>query len=152
MDTTVQQRIKAMGFRQTPLMKTPPDVTDLGEQSFLLFEPGARPKREGFGEPDIERMMGVIRNILKEEIPMAATATQMPETQMPDEKLWGIAIPIALNVARRFLTKEYQPGMGGMGVQPGAGSLGEIDEKGWRDIFARVLPIARTFASERLTK
>jgi hypothetical protein len=149
---TVQRHLKAMGFRQTPLMKAPPDATDLGEQSFLLFEAGNRPKREGFSEPDIERIMELVRNTLKEGIPMATTATQMPETQMPDEKLWGIAIPIALNLARRFLTKEYQPGMGGMGAQPSVGSAAELDEKGWRDVFTRALPIAMTIGRELLTK
>jgi hypothetical protein len=146
---TVQRHLKAMGFRQTPLMKAPPDAIDLGEQSFLLFEAGNRPRREGFGEPDVERLMEPTHNTLEEGIPMATTATQMPETQMPDEKLWGIAIPIALTVARRLLTKEYQPGMG---VQPNVGSPAEIDEKGWRDVFSRALPIATTIARELLTK
>jgi hypothetical protein len=108
---TVQRRLKAMGFRQTPLMKAPPDATDLGEQSFLLFEAGNRPGREVFGEPDIERIMELVRNTLKEGIPMATTATQMPETQIVDEKWLHIALPIALSVVSA-LRKDYQPSLG----------------------------------------
>jgi hypothetical protein len=79
---------------------------------------------------------------------MATTATQMPETQMPDEKWLHIALPIALSVVRH-LTKEYQPEMG---VQPSISSPVEFDEKGWRDLVSRALPIATTIARGLLTK
>jgi len=141
---TVQQRLKAMGFRQTPLLKAPPNAPDLREQSFLLFESSNRPSRAGFGEPEMERMMNLIRNALKEGSPMPMT-----EPQSSDEKFFGAIVSAVTRVAPHVLPhvlnalrKDYQPDLAGQPATLAAPAAGDGDEKFFGAIVSAVTRVA----------
>ena len=117
----VQRRLKAMGFRQTPLMKAYPNPPNLGERSFLLLDPVSRPTSGNGSEHDIEHILELIRNALKE-----GNTMPMTESQASDEKFLGAVISAVTTVAPQVLPhvlnairKEYQPGLAAQPITAG---------------------------------
>jgi hypothetical protein len=128
--TNVVQRLKTMGFRQTPLMKAPPNAMDIGDLSFLMFESVNRPKREEFGKSDIEQIIDLIRNALEKVSPMPMT-----ESQISDEKFLGAIIGAVASVAPHVLPhvinafKDFQPGLPAQPTMTAGQPAGNGNEK-----------------------
>jgi hypothetical protein len=153
--TSAQQRLKGLGFRQTPLLKEPANQVGLGSKSFLLLGASANNAKPIVDDGNaisssvsndllVSRILESLQSALRKGQPMNATPVSVSPPPTPtyggqptpevDKGLWNFVrekleeqLPNIILAA----TKEYQPGVS---VPPTNGNTqpnGVTDEKFW---------------------